>query len=106
MPRKTIASLEGELSDQRRLTRGFQDELNQFKANAHGLDGEARAIAGCVAALDRVVPVSHSWQQPQKVQRILRFLADRYGVTWHEAPMLNGGYCPPQGISDFTNHND
>lgn len=66
-------------------------------------DKEAQAISECVAALDRLTgrnnttSYSVTWGRNVDVKRLLRYLADRYGVDWYEPPS-NGGvwtFGPP-----------
>lgn len=65
----------------------------------HMADGEAEAISGCVKALDALfrgsgqnVQIGSTYRTTSRgapdARRVLRYLADRYGVEWFDPPVL------------------
>ena len=67
-------------------------------------DDEAQAINECVKALDRFTDTSRSsysqvtYTSTPRVERVLRYLADRYGVTWYTPPAPE----PPFDVMDVA----
>jgi hypothetical protein len=54
-------------------------------------DAESVAIDGCVRAIDKLTGrtgQSSGYYAPGKVERILRYLADRYDVDWYDPPAV------------------
>lgn len=63
---------------------------------AHRSDAEAEALDACVRALDKLAERGRGGTlsgmrstTSAAMDRILRYLADRYGVTWYDPPAMH-----------------
>lgn len=68
--------------------------------NARRKDKEAAAIDDCVRALDVLKESNRGGIYPRSnpgdVRRILRYLAERYGVAWYDPPPID---CGQEGLT-------
>ena len=77
-----IEALTQSLADQRKAAEAWRDHKMP--------DPEAEAISACVKALDKL-PTSRSSSWPARGgdhRRVLRYLAERYGVQWYDSPTV------------------
>lgn len=106
---QTRAELEDEVDRLMKANHDLRGERDAWR-NVRLADGEAEAISGCVKAIDamRSADTQRSGNASfyaysggtSPVERILKFLAARYGVTWYDPPAPEPAPIDPQAVAE------
>lgn len=92
--RTTKAELVAQITEKDERITELQETVRAWQ-NSRLTDDEAEAISGAVRALDKLAKssrASYGYSSQPNMRRIVRYLADRYGVEWYDPPPLQVNY--------------